>query len=80
MTNSRALAPILQYADDTVFLVEGGRREAQVLYYMVNTFGEISGLKLNGSKSSLVCFGMNGTDQNDISTILGTPVISLLIK
>ena len=61
MTNRRALARILQYTDDTVFFI-GGKRDAQALSYIVNIFGEISGLKLNGSKSSLVCFGMSGSD------------------
>jgi hypothetical protein len=43
LSNSRALAPILQYADDTVFFVEGGKKEAKVLYTMVSMFGDISG-------------------------------------
>jgi hypothetical protein len=55
----RALAPILQYADDTIFFVEGSESEAQALRHMVKLFREISGLKLNGDKSSLVCFGLS---------------------
>jgi hypothetical protein len=49
---------VLQYADDTVFFVEGNEQEAQALFHMVQIFGEISRLKLNGDKSSLVSFGL----------------------
>jgi hypothetical protein len=74
------MAPILQYADDTIFFMESCVRESQALYHMVNIFGEISCLKLNGGKSSLVCFGMNGNEQSAISSLLGTPLVSLPIK
>jgi hypothetical protein len=59
LSNRRHLAPILQYADDTVFFVEGSKSEAHALELLVKIFSDISGLCLNKDKSALICFGMN---------------------
>jgi hypothetical protein len=80
ISSRRAMVPILQYTDDTVFFVEGTRAEAQALCYMVKIFGDISGLKLNGEKSSLVCFGLSDQEQGALSEILGTPHTNLPIR
>ena len=59
LSNKRNLAPILQYADDMVFFVEGSKVAAHALGLLVKIFGDISGLCLNKEKSILICFGMN---------------------
>jgi len=48
---------ILQYADDTILLMEDDLEEARNLKLVLVAFEKLSGLKINFHKSELFCFG-----------------------
>jgi hypothetical protein len=54
----------LQYADDTVFLLPDDLVSAKNLKFILCTFEQISGLKINFHKSELYLFG-DGADKGD---------------
>jgi hypothetical protein len=74
------LAPILQYADDTVFFVEGSKFEAHALGLLVKIFGDISSLCLNKDKSILICFGMSEQEQRELEGVLRSPHAKLPLR
>jgi hypothetical protein len=47
----------LQYADDTIFLLDEGLENARNLKFMLCLFEQMSGLKINFIKSEVYCFG-----------------------
>jgi hypothetical protein len=79
-SKGRIVVPFLQYADDTIFFVEGSMDEARALHHMINIFGELSSLRLNRDKSSLVCFGLSEEEQGALVVVLMSPRISLPIR
>ena len=46
--------PILQYADDTLIIMEGCARQVFILKALLNSFSESTGLKVNFQKSMMV--------------------------
>lgn len=48
---------ILQYADDTIFLIEDDLEKARNLKYVLCVFEQLSGLKINFHKSEIFCLG-----------------------
>lgn len=48
---------ILQYADDTIFLLEEGDENARNLKFILCLFEQMSGLKINFLKSEVFCLG-----------------------
>jgi hypothetical protein len=48
---------ILQYADDTILLMEDDMEGAKKLKLILSAFEKLSGLKINFHKSELFCFG-----------------------
>ena len=48
---------ILQYADDTILLMDHDLDKARNLKLLLCAFEELSGLKINFHKSELFCFG-----------------------
>ncbi|KAG8060373.1 hypothetical protein GUJ93_ZPchr0002g26796 [Zizania palustris] len=51
--------PILQYADDTIFLLQNDLVHAKNLKFILCLFEHMSGLKVNFHKSEVFCVGMN---------------------
>jgi len=43
--------PIIQYADDTIFLAQADIRQAQQIKHLLNYYAEYTGVKINYSKS-----------------------------
>src|SRR6266542_370323 len=48
---------ILQYADDTILLMDHDLEKAQNMRLILSAFEQLSGLKINFHKSELFCFG-----------------------
>lgn len=48
---------ILQYVDDTIFLLQDNLENARNLKFILCLFGQISGLKINFHKSVIFCLG-----------------------
>ena len=51
--------PLLQYADDTTFFIQGFTTAAQILSIMMDIFLDFSGLRLNRASSTFVRFGLS---------------------
>ena len=45
---------ILQFADDTIFFSKASLEHSQILKYIILVFGQVSGLKINLEKSSIL--------------------------
>ena len=66
--------PLLQYADDTTFFIQGSMTAAQALSTMMDIFSDFSGLQLNRAKSTFVRFGLPVEEMSGCSQILATPI------
>lgn len=53
--------PVIQYADDTLIIMEACSKQLWALKTLLHTFGESTGLKVNYSKSMMV--PINTSDQ-----------------
>lgn len=56
---------ILQYADDTIFLLQVDEGSATFLKFVLCLFEQLSGFKINFLKSEVFCLGSAG-DKQDI--------------
>ena len=72
--------PLLQYADDTTFFVQGTWATAHTLSTMMSIFSEFSGLRLNRAKSSFIGFGLSSEEMTGCSRLLATPISTLPIR
>lgn len=72
--------PLLQYADDTMFLMEGSSAAAAKVSMLMEIFSDLSGLKLNRAKSSVIGFGMSTEELACCSQALSTPTKTLPIQ
>ena len=72
--------PLLQYADDTIFFIEGSREAAERTSALLEMFSDFSGLSLNRTKSTFIAFGMSSEETSQCASILSTPVGSLPIR
>ena len=72
--------PLLQYADDTTFFVQGTWGAAHTLSTMMNIFSDFSGLRLNRAKSSFIGFGLSPEEMTGCSRLLATPISTLPIR
>ena len=72
--------PLLQYADDTTFFIQGSMEAAQILLIMMDIFSDFSGLRLNRAKSTFVGFGLSEEEMRSCSQILATPIGVLPIR
>ena len=66
--------PLLQYADDTTFFIQGSMAAAQTLSTMMDTFSDFSGLRLDRARSTFVGFGLSEEEVDGCSQILATPI------
>jgi hypothetical protein len=60
--------PILQYADDTLLIMEVCPRQLFALKAILNTFDSSTGLKVNYSKSLMVPINVNPERLQHLST------------
>lgn len=51
--------PVIQYADDTLIVLEGDTRQLLFLKSIINTFSEATGLKVNFTKSMMLPINMS---------------------
>ena len=80
-THSQPLGiPLLQYADDTLFFMEGSVEEAKNLSALLDVFPDCSGLRLNREKSEFIGFGLSRDEEGQCSRALGTPMGTLPIR
>ena len=64
---------LLQYANDTMFLLEGTSEAVEKASAMLDILLDFLGLCLNREKSTLVTFGMSEEEATRCSSILATP-------
>ena len=69
--------PVLQYADDTTFFIQGLARSLSI---MMEIFSDFFGLQLNRAKSTFVGFSMSTLALTQCAGILGTPIGTLSIR
>ena len=72
--------PLLQYADDTTFFIQGSETAARTLSQMMYIFADFSGLQLNRAKSSFVGFGLTSEEIVRCAEILATPIVTLPLQ
>lgn len=69
--------PALQYADDTLLILQGTVQQATCTKIILEAFAKFSGLKINFEKSTMVLLNMEQQVKNDIASILGCPISDL---
>ena len=72
--------PLLQYADDTTFFIQGSWAATHTLSTMMEIFSDFSGLRLNRAKLSFISFGHSPEENEGCSRILATPSGTLPIR
>ena len=72
--------PLLLYADDTIFFMEGSVEAAEKVSALLDMFSDFSGLNLNRAKSTFIGFEMSAEERGQCAGILSTPTGSLPIK
>lgn len=70
----------LQYADDTIFLLQNDLGMARNLKFILLLFEQMSGLKINFHKSEVVCFGDAVTLKDSFVEIFTCPYKELPLK
>ena len=69
--------PLLQYANNTKFFIEGSREEARNLSTLMDLFANFSGLQINWAKSTFVGFGLTQEESLQCSEALEMSIGSL---
>jgi hypothetical protein len=67
----------LQYADDTIFLLQDNPMYARNLKFVLVLFEQMSGLKINFHKSEILCFGKAVDRKNLYAEIFTCPIRNL---
>ena len=70
----------LQYADDTILFIQNDLAKANNLKIVLSCFEQVSGMKINYTKSELIPIGMEAEEFSPFATILGCSVGSFPIK
>lgn len=68
---------ILQYADDTIFLLPDNETYAKNLKYILCLFEQLSGLKINFNKSEVFCIG-EAADKAEVFSQIFTCSVGVL--
>ena len=66
--------PLLQYADDTTFFVQGSEAVACTLSSMMDIFSDFLGLQLNRAKFIFLGFGLSTEEESRCARHLVTPI------
>jgi hypothetical protein len=69
--------PILQYADDTLIIMEGCGRQLFILKALLNTFADSSGVRVNFGKSMLIPINISVEKTKHLAATFGCSVGSL---
>ena len=69
--------PLLQYADDTTFFIQGSETAACTLSMMMDVFTDLFGLQLNRAKSTVVGFSLSAEELSRCAEILASPIGTL---
>ena len=84
--------PILQYADDTILLLQDNLEQARNFKFILCLFEQMSGLKINFHKSEVYCIGTAATRKDSYERIftcqvgqlpmmyLGVPIDEIRLK
>ena len=72
--------PLLQYAGDTTFFIQGSEIAARTLSMMIDVFTDFSGLQLNQAKSTVVGFGLSTEELSRYAEILASPIGTLPLQ
>ena len=72
--------PMLQYANDTTFFVQGSEAAARTLSIMMDIFSDFSRLQLNRVKSIFVGFGLSTEEESRCARHLATPIGTLPVQ
>jgi hypothetical protein len=70
----------LQYADDTIFLLQDELENARNLKFILCIFEQISGLKINFHKSKIICLGNSVVREHLYADIFTCPPSGLPMK
>ena len=70
----------MQYADDTVPIVDGDPDSIKNLKFLLYYFEWMSGLKINYHKSELFTFGMDEADQQVAANMLNCNIGKMPMK
>jgi hypothetical protein len=66
--------PVIQYADDTLLLIQGCPNQARLLKEILDAFSASTCLAINYVKSTSVPLNLDSEEQTLISNILGCPI------
>jgi hypothetical protein len=77
-SNSKSILN-LNFADDTIIFLQADFKMVEALKYLLLSFEEFLGLKINYSKSSLVPLNISDQESIDYATILGCEISNLPI-
>jgi len=69
--------PVLQYADDTVVIMEGCGRQLFILKALLNSFAASTGLKVNYSKSMMIPINLTEGKLQHLAATFGCTTGSL---
>jgi hypothetical protein len=69
----------LQYADDTILLIQDNLEFARNLKFILILFEKMSGLKINFHKSEVYCFGNANNNKEAYAEIFTCPIKNLPI-
>jgi hypothetical protein len=69
--------PALQYADDTLLIIQGSAQQALLAKQLLCAFSEFTGLQINFQKSTFVPMHMTETESNVAASLLGCPTATL---
>ena len=72
--------PLLQYADDITFFIQGSENAARTLFSMMDIFSNFFGLQLNKDKSIFVGFGLSTEEVSRCAQHLATLIGALPIQ
>jgi hypothetical protein len=68
--------PILQYADDTLIVIQGDVEQAKVLKLILDDFACTAGLKIDFTKSTFVPINLTLQEGDAIAPVLNCEVAS----
>jgi hypothetical protein len=71
---------VLQYADDTILLMQNSHEQARNLKFILRLFEQMSGLKINFHKSEVYCMGAAKERQEAFESIFACQSKELPMK
>jgi hypothetical protein len=69
--------PVLQYADDTMIILQGSVHQATLARFILDAFTKFTGLQINFRKSTFVSMHMSESSVAAAAAVLGCPIAQL---